>query len=857
MLAAPTISKNPEREPALDQAQLYAAGLEYVQRLSSRIWTDYNVHDPGVTTLELLCYALTDLSYRATFPVPDLLASAIGNAGEMKKQFFTAREILPNRALTLLDYRKLLIDLKDVKNAWLRPAALTYYADTNKGTLSKTKSSLPGIKPVNVLGLYDVLIDFNESVVGAAKRKQVLETVKERLQANRNLCEDFVKLREVRTQDFLLCCELELGPEADASNVEAEIYFAVQEHLAPSVRNYTLEEMLARKKEDGTPLPVDEIFNGPALDCGFIDNDELARAELRSTIYLSDIIAVIMRVPGVRAVKEIVINPEGVEESLENKWIVPVKARRKPLLNRERSRLVYYKRSMPVTANPARAAAHYDALARAQTAKAEKAEPYDLGIPLGAYREPAAYYSFQNHFPELYGLSRNGLNGTATLKRKALAYQLKGYLLFFDQLMANYFAQLSHVKDLLSADPGLGQVYFTQVVDSFVDFPKLYPASPQTALDGIMDDKDLFAERRNRFLDHLIARFAEQFADFAHVAYATLGSTPKDMIAIKCAFLKDYPAHSSERALAYNYTLQKPPDLWNSDNISGLERRLARLLGMRNSTRRNLSDIVYDTYAEVDSTPDNEFRWRIREKNSSAVALSSSTKYLTRKLAKKEMQRAISLALEPSSYQRRVSESGKHYFNIVDGTGEVVGRRIEYFDTAGEMEQAIAELMEYLRENYSDEGMYLIEMILLRPQEKDDPFLPICPEPNCVDCAEEDPYSYRLHVILPAYSSRFSHMEFRRFVEEVIREETPAHILPRICWISQDEMAKLEKAYRAWISLKAGVDLAARTARLQTFIDVLFAVRNVYPPQKLHECDAPEGKEKFLLGQTALGTMEE
>src|SRR5262245_923901 len=106
MLSAPTIPKTRTAEPALDQEQLYAVGLGHVQRLAGRIWTDYNVHDPGVTTLELLSYALTDLSYRATFPVQDLLASESDNANEMKKHFFTARQILPNRPLTVLDYRK-------------------------------------------------------------------------------------------------------------------------------------------------------------------------------------------------------------------------------------------------------------------------------------------------------------------------------------------------------------------------------------------------------------------------------------------------------------------------------------------------------------------------------------------------------------------------------------------------------------------------------------------------------------------------------------------------------------------------------------------------------------------------------
>jgi hypothetical protein len=122
MLSQLTIPKKKSQPVAMDRQRLYAIGLDYVQRLSSQIWSDYNVHDPGITTLELLCYALTELSYRASLPIEDLLVSKSNNAEEMKNQFFTARQILPNRPLTLLDYRKLLIDIEGVKNAWLQPA---------------------------------------------------------------------------------------------------------------------------------------------------------------------------------------------------------------------------------------------------------------------------------------------------------------------------------------------------------------------------------------------------------------------------------------------------------------------------------------------------------------------------------------------------------------------------------------------------------------------------------------------------------------------------------------------------------------------------------------------------------------
>ena len=52
---------------------LRSEGIRLAQALSGNSWTDYNLHDPGVTILELLCYALTDLVYRADFRVADHL----------------------------------------------------------------------------------------------------------------------------------------------------------------------------------------------------------------------------------------------------------------------------------------------------------------------------------------------------------------------------------------------------------------------------------------------------------------------------------------------------------------------------------------------------------------------------------------------------------------------------------------------------------------------------------------------------------------------------------------------------------------------------------------------------------------
>ena len=199
MLLKPTNNSLAEIDPALDQSQLFALGLDDVRRFSRQLWTDHNTHDPGITILELLCYALTDLSYRAQFPLEDLLATPTDNAQNMAAQFFTAREILPNRPLTVADYRKLLIDLPEVRNAWISPHPLRYFTDTIHKRLWRDDPGTFGIRPVNSHGVYDIRLEFMDEVTTPEKRQAVIAGAMRVLQANRNLCEDFVSIPSAAT----------------------------------------------------------------------------------------------------------------------------------------------------------------------------------------------------------------------------------------------------------------------------------------------------------------------------------------------------------------------------------------------------------------------------------------------------------------------------------------------------------------------------------------------------------------------------------------------------------------------------------------------------------------------------------
>jgi hypothetical protein len=191
--------------------------------------------------------------------------------------------------------------------------------------------------------------------------------------------------------------------------------------------------------------------------------------------------------------------------------------------------------------------------------------------------------------------------------------------------------------------------------------------------------------------------------------------------------------------------------------------------------------------------------------------------------------------------------------NAEDGTA--VAQSPGFADMAAR-DAAIATTKAFFRDRDTREGFFVIENLLLRPLASGEPSLRACIEPGCDDCAGEV-YSYRIHIVLPAFAGRFNDMNFRRFVEQIIREEVPAHILPKICWIAEAQMEELQTAYREWLEVLDGTVAASdRGPKLSALVDVLTRIKSVYPIQKLIAC-GDGSEDKFIIGRTALGTKPE
>lgn len=877
-----TISKSTQSLDDLDFDFLRKQGIAYIEALGSSLWTDYNSHDPGITILEVLCYAITDLGARMALPMESLLAEE-NNFDYLKEQFLTAEGALPIKPVTPQDYRKLFIDLDGIKNAWLKKHEKTVYIDCKDDKLSYQPFEIdPKDQHEFVLnGLYDILIEidpldekvFNTKAKKETELKRRNKLVRETYHAHRNLCEDLINIEEVNEFPIAVCAQIELLPDADEELVHVLILRAIENYLAPSVRFYSLKEML--EKGYGT----EQIFNGPLLKNGFLDSEELKASELTKEVRLSDLIKLIQKIEGVDVIRDITINKCDGKSTDSQVWNICVPENLKPVLC-DKSAFSYFKGFLPLNLNADALAQYRDNLKneddKASSLVTNAAK--ELELPSENYLNTGTYSTVQNDLPDVYGTGQLGVKARATTAEKAKAKQLKAYLLFFDQILASYFAHLQKVTEILSINGKLRETYFTQLVANVKDRTKLVSSKYTTDDDltdllfNSLDDK---YKRRNQTLDHLLARFGENFSDYAFLMKQLYGSfADKEVIETKESFLQNYKTIGCERPLSFNYWKQEPENLWDTGNISSFQKRIALLTGNTNYFRRDFSDDPLEIYEEIDTDGKIEFRFRFVN-DANAILSSSSKHYHTLAALFAEILDVKTYGRFAENYEIKTNSAGKFYFNLTNplypnssDERHVIARRIPAFNTSAKAETAIAEVVAFMNALKPNEGMYVIEHILLRPNVEEtsllNHFLPICTE-DCESCESVDPYSFRVSIVLPGWSERYSNIDFRRFMENLIQNELPSHILAKICWIGypssydtgtdENEMMALEDAYKAWLLAKTKMGQKQPITKMKNLISIMSSLHTIYTQSRLHNCKNDDAQQSVILGRTNLGKL--
>ena len=713
------------------------------------------------------------------------------------------------------------------------------------------------------------------------RRQRALDRVRCVLNAHRPLCEDWLQVATVAPYRVGICADIDLAPDSDLERVQAEIVHAIELYLSPPVNWRTLDSLLA----DG--VPADEIFNGPHIDftfqCageeaftkpGFLTGGDLAACALRGAVHTSDIINLVQDIEGVQGIRGLTLraydtdgNPVGPTEE----WTLEVPPDHQPVLFLEGSKLVLFKDELPYRAQEAeflRTLEHLRAMSRAAL---YVSAGQVLPAVAGRWRNLDVAYSVQDDLPRLYGTGPAGLAPDEPAERFAQARQLKAYLCHFDWLLADYLGQLGNVRRLLSPDSTLERTYFppymTAAAGTLQDFETEYYVSPAELAQDLVrarltESEEVFLDRRGRALDHLLARFAERFADYALMSFSLAGDslgTARELIEDKAAFLAEAPVLSRERSQSFDYRPEDPARVWDTGNVPGLQKRVARLLGIADYTRRDLHcGDLFGALMNVFGSG-GVFRVRIRAASGPALFISDET-FATRALAA-DAARAIFVRIREEQTFVTDTSGGVNavVLRLDDQAGTVLTHRHQFQSEADATRRARDIVLRHdrlLESSLCDkEGLHVIEHILLRPRGAGDRLMQVCLPPDCVLCGEQDPYSFRLHVVLPYWPERFQDLAFRRYAERLIREETPAHIHPRICWVGNAQMRALDVAWQAWLALAAdpSADSTAWSTALNDLIAVLEQLRTVHPAATLHDCAEGEDETIVRLDATNLG----
>lgn len=565
-----------------DFETLKAEGLAYIQQYGGSDWTNLNASDPGVTILDQICYALTELGYCNDFSIADILTEQNGKL-KFKNQFFFPENILTTSPLTINDYRKYCIDGVDgISNVIIIPSL------AQKNT-------------------YKTYIQPSIAISGNAKAcEDCCNAAFNYLNKSRNLGELFTKPELLKPEVYLIAGRIDINDEKDAEQFVASLQQKIRQFILSDVSPLGYTDLVSKGYD------INDIFNGPLLKKGWIPTAELGNKKDKLTII--DIINLINAVPIVSGIANISFastETGTLSVSCTATQIITIDVQKS--INDNTLQLYYKGRklsALTVTTAPAK-------LQLPDTNIYNGAQDeIQTKLPQGTYRDINSYYSIQNTFPQIYGVGEDGINSSASTLQIAQSRQLKGYLTLFDQIIANQFSQLANVDKLFSftnsisgtpsdtyeyyavkdvnqkANPQypvpyvtFSPTYFYQTLydvpnikpllkDNFIfDFSyaiesnkekevkdwKTYKEDPYNpyawGLMQLMEDEGVNLQRRNDLLDHLLARHGESPEVMkAYIEGSVFsGNSLKDMVIFKSLYLQNLDLLSYNRNKSYNY----------------------------------------------------------------------------------------------------------------------------------------------------------------------------------------------------------------------------------------------------------------------------------------------------------------
>lgn len=571
---------------------LWATTQAALEVYAGQRWTARNDDDPGVTLLQAFAYGVSDVSYRHTLPLIDVLTEKtlptisstdsihLNHSGGIFAPEFGPERALTSSPVTLDDYRRAILDLtipenghdvfcfRDVQIARV-PAEKSYQYYYNPKNYSfqfqsPTSDNKDGLHAVS--GQYWLAVTPTPGI----DKNRALTALVNYLKNHRNLCEQeiiprpFVEVK-LSTPNVQLFLDDDL-PEGEAMfPVVAQALWAINLALLPAA----IREPAASRLAQGET--AEQVYTGPQLEHGWImhlpsprpiENDQLSA----SAVNVQELsAAAVSAVPGVNAVNWVKANDITVPKNQQ----VQLWVNNNGELQSPGRYIQLYKRGQLI------ATAHWEEMVKKaynqlnQTASWATKDPL-RAVPYGRNRHPGFYRTVGASLPPLYGLQQ----AAEEVAHDINARNLLQFLRPFEQLLANSADQLKKLPRLLAfdgRDPDAalwGAADWPQKSDDPLAFEQtqlVMTENVRCALKKEIKHQSQDNEKELAILDHLLGYFGERRAPRALNASA---NNEAEFRHVQQGFLRQVTRLAYERASI------------SISRVSALQRKVAARLGV-------------------------------------------------------------------------------------------------------------------------------------------------------------------------------------------------------------------------------------------------------------------------------------
>lgn len=720
--------------------QLYQQGIRELAQLTGKIWTDYNIHDPGITILEQVCYALTDLVYRSDFEVADFLCQPNGTINYEQQGLARPEAILP---------------------------ALPHRNDEFESYFCRKFPQLERCQFVadpNVSGVYylrcQLKLSHRQDCIEHPEHKIQLEHELQRCyQSMRPLGEDLSQIFIVADEGVKLIADIDIENDQIPEPLVAKIYFCVAHWLS---RQHTAHLSISGLTD--TLLAIDGIRHIHSLElCGLEDSRDLEHTSKSRNICLmlpqsSDDIQLTLRAQG----HPLRLDLMDILFSYQQ-----LQAQHEPPISAVTSALPQ---------------GHFYQLEHYESLQTLFPSNYGLqGFHFDKEQQQAQRHQLRSYLLLFDQLLANFCSDLANL-RELLSCSLANPHSYQVQPLTE--VQFHHIDQHYSCD---SIEHLGQLREHFDNYPERkgrvfdyllalygeqFPDAFHQQFNGYFNADEL-AWQLLRYKQQFILQISEltqnraqgpdlsdshDIGGYQHRLRLLLGLAPLPQLF--------YSRNITQHLL----------NIVSDESFSCTDAGKKALFHLRDSLASQRFDLPRCNH-DLNLTPS-----RVRTIRHAILALQGQKMPIT----------LLQSGMHHHGYQifRRSSDSDYQLFFHLPKLKQwlYIGHHSDY--------EQLVQFSHYLQQwiielNYHTEGLYAVEHIALRPRQSE-------PRPFTAD-----PYTAQLSMILPGFTARHCSEHFRQEAEQLIKANTPAHLYVHFHWLSFYAFCAFETLYLQWRESRA------------------------------------------------------